>query len=185
MKLNLGCEACVLPMMEWINIDHKRVHPDVLELDCRNGLPYQDESVEEVYGGHFFDHLTYFEGLTLLKECYRVLKPGGIVHFSVMDTDAIINSYLLHRMGEYENVQPPIYKTFSNATKFATFLLGNLANEKEYTGHKMLFTPQSLQEIFAPAGFQAKIIEPDFEIEPWCVEKPDYYDHTLYVEGVK
>ena len=185
MKLNLGCEACVLPIQQWDNIDHKSVRPQVIEHDCRKGLNYPPESVDEVYGGHFFDHLTYFEGLALLKECYRVLKPGGVVHFSVMDTDTIINSYLLHRMEEYENVQPPIFKTYSNATKFATFLLGNLANEKEYTGHKMLFSPQSLQEIFAAAGFQAKIIEPDFSVEPWCVEKEEYYDHTLYVEGIK
>ncbi len=185
MKLNIGCEACVLPTDEWVNYDRIKVHPDVLQHDVRNGIPMPKNSVDVIYGGNFFDHLSYYEGIALLRECRRVLKDNGKIYFSVMDTDTIINAYLMHRMEQYTGIQPEIFGHFSNATKFATFLLGNLALGGEYTGHKMLFTPQSISEMFWEVGITAHCITPDFREQPWCAENPLYRTSNLYVEGTK
>ena len=185
MKLNLGAEKCVLPTPEWANLDKVKVHPDVVQHDFRTGLPYPRESVEVVYGGNFFDHLTYYEALDLLKEIKRVLLPYGKVYFSIMDTDTLINAYLSHNMEQYDRIQPPFFKEFTNSTKFATFLLGNLSISPEYMGHKMLYTPQSIQELFWKVELTCHVIEPDFTKEPWCVENPLYRTSNLYVEGTK
>lgn len=46
--------------------------------DIYDGIPLPDNSCEQVYASHFFEHVDW--GLPTLKmfnECWRVLKPGG------------------------------------------------------------------------------------------------------------
>ena len=53
--------------------------------DLRDGIPLPDESVGKVYSSDFFEHLTFTEGLKLLKECYRVLADDGELEFIIPD----------------------------------------------------------------------------------------------------
>ncbi len=187
MRLNVGCNNLVLPKDRWVNIDTIKYHEDVTILDIRPGLPYPDESVEEIYGGNFFDHLTLFEGVKFLQEARRVLKPGCSVKFSLMDTDKIMNAYLYGEMDKFNDIQPPEYAAFrEKSLKFAVFLLGNMAKTQEYTGHKMLYTPASIQEVGQGQGFQVRFHpKPDFTQEPWCVENQKFSNHVFYVELIK
>jgi predicted SAM-dependent methyltransferase len=34
-------------------------------------------SVENIFSRHFFEHLTYLQGLTFIQSCHTILKPGG------------------------------------------------------------------------------------------------------------
>ncbi len=46
------------------------------------GLPFlEDQSVDEVHGHHVFEHIERFE--ELMVDCYRVLRPGGVLTGSV------------------------------------------------------------------------------------------------------
>lgn len=54
-------------------------------MDLRSGLPFADEEVDDIFCSHFLEHLTNAEGLGLLKDCTRVLKPGGILELIVPD----------------------------------------------------------------------------------------------------
>jgi hypothetical protein len=184
-RLAIGTDTLVLPKDKgWVNYDIRKVHPDIIQFDVRNPLPYENKTVSEIYAGHFFDHLTYFEGLDFLKQCKRLLTDDGVIEFSIMDTNAIIAAFLTKRMSAYDNLQPIEYRNMeSDALKFGCFLLGNLAHEKEYTGHKMVYTQISIKEVARMAGFKScNIIEPDFQKEPWCVENPEYKNHAFYVE---
>jgi SAM-dependent methyltransferase len=40
-------------------------------------LPFDDESVSEVYASHFVEHLTAGERIFLFNDLYRVMKPGA------------------------------------------------------------------------------------------------------------
>ncbi|WP_182907299.1 class I SAM-dependent methyltransferase [Microbispora sp. H13382] len=57
------------------------LHPgpavDVLA-DLARGVPLADESVDQVFVVHVLEHLADF--LPLLRECHRVLRPGGVLH---------------------------------------------------------------------------------------------------------
>lgn len=44
---------------------------------------WKDSSVEEIHTSHFLEHLTALERVSFMNECYRVLKPGGKISFSV------------------------------------------------------------------------------------------------------
>lgn len=88
--LNIGCGKKHLS--GFINMDIEQ--PYDKKLDARKGLPYPDRTVDGVYSEHFFEHLTQAEGLRFLRECRRVLKPGGIVRVAMPDLDEVIGRYV-------------------------------------------------------------------------------------------
>lgn len=63
--------------------------------DTRAGLPLPDESVDAIYASHFLEHLTYENATYFLQECFRVLKPGGIIRLVVPDLWYSCQQYLL------------------------------------------------------------------------------------------
>ena len=77
LKLQIGSN--VWKKAGWINIDiDPSVNPDLV-LDVRQGLPYQDNSIDYIFMEHFFEHINQQESQKLLHECYRALKSGGVI----------------------------------------------------------------------------------------------------------
>lgn len=62
--------------------------------DVRKPLPFPAESAEAIYASHLLDCLYLHETQRLLKECFRVLKPGGILRVVVEDVRGILEEYL-------------------------------------------------------------------------------------------
>lgn len=46
--------------------------------DLMAGVPFRDESVDQIFAVHVLEHLADY--LPLLAECHRVLRPGGVLH---------------------------------------------------------------------------------------------------------
>ena len=89
LKLNLGCNDLKLSD-GFINIDiDPRVRPDLIA-DCFK-LPFEDETVDEIYAGHLMEHVSFNEDL--LTEWKRVLKKGGKITCTVPDTEKSIKLY--------------------------------------------------------------------------------------------
>jgi Flp pilus assembly protein TadD/predicted SAM-dependent methyltransferase len=65
-----------------------------LTLDIRRGLPFGSDCCELIFSEHCFEHFDYPEPVThLLRECLRVLRPGGTLSFSVPDTTWPLKDY--------------------------------------------------------------------------------------------
>jgi len=57
-------------------------------LDLRRGLPFDSNCCEMILAEHCFEHFDYPEPIGhLLRECLRVLVPGGTLRFSVPDSE--------------------------------------------------------------------------------------------------
>lgn len=67
---------------------------NVRRYDVLKGMPFADASVDCIYSSHTFEHFTYSQSLALTKECFRVLKPGGILRIAVPDLEKIVRDYL-------------------------------------------------------------------------------------------
>ena len=75
----------------WITIDTEE--SDII-WDLRNGIPFPDESVSQLYSSHFFEHLSFKQGQRFLDECLRVLRPGGKFSICVPNARIYIEAYL-------------------------------------------------------------------------------------------
>ncbi len=104
--LNLGCGSRFHPA--WTNIDYAAADPSVLSHDLRRGVPFPDEEFDVVYHSHVLEHFSKSQGSAFLRECFRVLKPGGTVRVAVPDLEGIARAYLRtleHAAGGHERAR--------------------------------------------------------------------------------
>jgi predicted SAM-dependent methyltransferase len=89
---NLGCGARF--HTEWINLDLAPAAPGVIACDLGRGVPLPDAHCDAVYHSHVLEHLRREQALPFLRECRRVLKPGGILRVVVPDLEQACREYL-------------------------------------------------------------------------------------------
>ncbi len=90
--LNLGCGATFHE--DWVNIDFTDQGGKVLAYDLRLGIPFVDNSFDVVYHSHILEHMPKAWGEFFLEECYRVLRPGGLLRVVLPDLENITRNYL-------------------------------------------------------------------------------------------
>lgn len=90
--VNLGCGSRFHPL--WNNFDLDPADNSVTGCDLRHRIPLPASSADVVYHSHLLEHLTKSEGVRLMRDCYRVLKPGGIIRVVVPDLEQIARIYL-------------------------------------------------------------------------------------------
>lgn len=92
LMLNIGCGKRVNP--NWVNIDFNPSAQSVLDYDIRKPLPFDDNIFDVVYHSHVLEHLARAKANQLVSECYRVIRPGGIVRIVVPDLEELARNYL-------------------------------------------------------------------------------------------
>lgn len=81
MKLNLACGDMILD--GYINCDLYNPKAEI-KCDVKN-LPFEDNTFEYIFASHIIEHFDFYEAFDVLKEWYRVLKPGGVIHIETPD----------------------------------------------------------------------------------------------------
>ncbi len=87
-KLQIGSHVCVLP--GWLNTDLYPLSMSAVSLDATKTFPLPDESFDYVFSEHQLEHIAYSEALKMLKECRRVLRPGGKIRLAVPSLDRLV-----------------------------------------------------------------------------------------------
>lgn len=90
--LNVGCGRCY--HSDWHNIDLVAASSEVRQYNLCRGLPYPEQSFEGVYHSHVLEHLSPADARSMLTECHRVLRPGGVLRVVVPDLEGIARVYL-------------------------------------------------------------------------------------------
>lgn len=85
MKLNLGCGNKKLPESEgWVNVDIARAsEPDFCFDIGDTDWPWDNETVDEISASHVMEHLSGDGFLFVMREAYRVMKPGALLTIEV------------------------------------------------------------------------------------------------------
>ena len=75
MKLNLGCGK--VRKEGYVNID--KISDSAVDLVCdfTRGLPFEDNSVDEIYARHMLQQILDYD--RVMEEIYRVCKKGALV----------------------------------------------------------------------------------------------------------
>ena len=118
--INLGCGLSLAP--GWINIDnspnarlskypwlrrslwklgfisaeHYAVEwpKEITIQDLRKRLPYPDSSIDFIYTSHLLEHLSASDAQKLVRDVFRLLKPGGLLRVVVPDLTIGARRYL-------------------------------------------------------------------------------------------
>ena len=88
-RLQLGCGKN--PRNDWLNSDLFPGAPDVMLVDVRLPLVFEGESFDRIFTEHMIEHLSWEQGAKMLKECFRIAKPGGVVRVATPDIHFLIN----------------------------------------------------------------------------------------------
>lgn len=123
MKLHLGCGKRYIPgfvHIDAIPFDHV---DHVASIDNLSFIP--DNSVDTIYNCHVLEHFKRRDTVKVLKEWYRVIKPGGILRVSVPDFQPIAALYCKHQdlkmvLGPLYGGQDYLYNIHYNVFDFIT-----------------------------------------------------------------
>lgn len=91
-KLNFGCGNRFAD--GWCNIDFSSHCDQVRRVNLLRGFPFPDATFDAVYSSHVLEHFPPGEGMFLLSESRRVLRPGGIIRIVVPDLENACREYL-------------------------------------------------------------------------------------------
>lgn len=91
-RLNWGCGP--ITPFGWINSDIQSA-PGVHAVgDILQGLPFPDEDFDYIVSIHALPEIPYRKLDVVLRELYRLLKPGGYLRLGLPDMDRAIQAYL-------------------------------------------------------------------------------------------
>lgn len=86
---------------------------DLPGTDVRKPLKYVDNSIDFIFHEHVIEHLDEVDGYIFMQECFRILKPGGVMRLSCPSIDGFIWVYQ-----NWERINFNFKKDFKNKTSF-------------------------------------------------------------------
>ncbi|HSZ03231.1 MAG TPA: methyltransferase domain-containing protein [Terriglobales bacterium] len=194
LKINIGCGLSGAP--GWCNIDNSPTIPlsrlklgrllfrtpawprDVRRHDVKKGLPFADQSVSCIYSSHTFEHFSWAESLAVAKECFRVLRPGGVLRVVVPDLQLIAREYL-------RDSDPMASHRFVDR-----LLLSHTIHDLFHRGahHSQMFDEGSLIALLRQAGFEQPVVSSFLQsriVDIPLIELEQRKHESLYVESVR
>lgn len=134
-KLHLGCGIRNFGP-EWVHIDGNNF-PHIHSHDVTD-LPFDDESVDLIYASHLLEYFDYTEGVDVLKEWCRVLKPGGVLRIAVPNFSIMAALYIDGKL-PLERFIGPLY--------------GKMQMNDEWIYHRTCYDWDTLMKALLLAGF--------------------------------
>ncbi len=163
-KLHLGCGAKY--MDGWINIDavadEFTFSPDCkvdVKLDLSKPLGLKDESVDFYFHDNFFEHLTYEDGLNLLKEHYRTLKKGGVVRIIQPDLQELVEIYKRDGFNDLMINGKTYQEHYANYTCLRNRAESLNYSMRQFGQHKYLYDYEAMKQRLIDAGFSENKIK--------------------------
>ncbi len=149
--LHIGCGANRLP--GWLNTE-LTPRADEVFLDATRRFPLPGDAFEYIYSEHMIEHVSYADGLYMMRECLRVLRPGGVARI-VTPNMTFLKTLLAEPLSpelrayvDYARVEHRIGGTeVSGIHVFNHFMRA--------WGHQFIYDAAALRALFERAGFTA------------------------------
>jgi len=185
LKLHLGCGGKTLA--GWINID-MQLKSEILTMKLPRGLKRFDESSARcIYTSHFLEHLEYpRDALEFVKQCYRILIPGGGLRIVVPGIEKIISAYVRDNR-DFFKLQEEMHPSW------CTTKLEHLMYALQQDGqHKFGYDFETMGKLLSQAGFK-NIVQSGYnqsEVEDLRIDYRAKMDEageylSLYVDAFK
>lgn len=175
MKINLCCgqdyrEGYVNVDFASMSSDMSPIKPDVVH-NIKSGLPFEDNSADEIIFREALEHFNRWDGLEVLKEIHRVLKPGGKLDLTVPLAEKQIR-ILLTQIAR-ETTMDDFFRAHEKFSmwKFVDDLAGathrtfiNGVDLGDGDSHKCFYTPQTLRTILTYVGFTVDSVDQGIQV---------------------
>jgi len=149
-KLQIGSSKTPFP--DWLNTDLFPEHPDVIYMDATRPLPLPDASFDYVACEHMIEHIDHASGLEMLRECHRILKPGGKIRVTTPDLQVMARLCDLNPTPEQKKyIDWMIARTMPEVDQCrGVFVLNNAFRA---WGHQFLYDADTLKLTLTRSGF--------------------------------
>ena len=150
-KLQIGSGKNILE--GWLNTD---INPgrdsSSVFLDAAKRFPFKDGIFDYVFCEHMIEHMEYKEGLRMLRECFRILKPGGKIRISTPDMRFLIEVYSPRKTELQKKYISWAMDSFmpEMEIKEDVFVINNFFRA---WGHKFIYDFKVLQKMMNSVGF--------------------------------
>ena len=150
-KLQLGAGAVRMP--GWHNTDGYPVSFAIVSVDAGRRLPFADATFTHVFSEHHIEHMPYLAGRSMLRDCHRVLRPGGRIRIATPDLDTLLGLHSSARSPEQERYIRWITDTWMPELGgiYRDVLVIN--NAFRAWGHQCVYDEATLRESLEAAGF--------------------------------
>jgi predicted SAM-dependent methyltransferase len=169
------------PFAGWINIDYVPYSPgpDVL-LDLRRPLPLRDNTVDLMYSEDFIEHVDLAHGRCILREWYRLLRPGGALRLLTPNLRVLATKYVERSTGFLE-----WYSHHWGTGSFAEILNHGMRS----WGHLFLYDDDLLTREFVAVGFSPQMRSHNQSDNPLLcgLDRPDSQEaeYRMYFDCIK
>ena len=151
-KINLGSGHWKFD--NWVNVDLDfESAPDV----CANlsgGLPFASGVASLMHTEDFIDQLELDQAAEFMRECHRILAPGGVLRVLTPDMHQLANLYL-----NDPSRLASMWKEFVGVP-LALDTAGEIFNiGMRFAGHTFLYDEETFTALAASCGFEARRVE--------------------------
>lgn len=173
-KLELGTIKKREGMRDWTTID--LINDADICLNLLKPIPFPSNSVDSIYSSHFLEHFSYPKMINLLKECNRILKPGGVFSVCVPNARLYVDFYINPQKCDIDKYcgYKPAYHNISSID-----FLNYIAYMDSL--HKHMFDEDNLVAILRIAGFRnvrIRVFDPKLDLK-------ERRHQSIYAEGIK
>lgn len=136
----------------WLNTDIEPLSGQAF-LDATERFPFPDQSVHYIASEHVFEHISYKQGLGMLKESFRVLAPGGKVRVATPDLDRFVALFKEAKTPEQQKylLAKTEWHEWPSTPDQECYILNLVLRE---WGHQFVYTPKLLKAGLEAAGFK-------------------------------
>lgn len=153
------------------------IDPNIIRWNLLAGIPFPDDTFDVVYHSHFLEHLDRSVVSSFFKECYRVVKPAGVLRIVVPDLEIRCRNYVetLNLMSQTTRPDPSTFARHKENIRrileqivrleltamakqpfliriFERIIRGDAAKTGDI--HRWMYDQYTLPELFTQAGFK-------------------------------
>lgn len=143
--------------------------------DLRFPLAINDACISGIFCEHTIEHLRHDDARNLIKEFYRILKPGGAVRIILPDISLFLKNYLENDsmwFDEWERLYFRESGDESRRDRVMSHPIEALSFVTQEYGHSSCWDPSSLRHALLAAGFH----------EPYLTDFRNGKDQKLLID---
>ncbi|HEV7138498.1 MAG TPA: methyltransferase domain-containing protein [Steroidobacteraceae bacterium] len=148
--LQIGAGPTSMP--GWLRTDLSPILKGAVYLDASKRFPIPDESFDFIQSEHMIEHVPFVTGVAMIRECHRILKPGGRVRIATPDLARLVGLYGRENVGaawrSIESIALGVYKNSECAKPI--FAINSAMHD---WGHQFLYDEETLRAALLAAGF--------------------------------